>query len=615
MFFSKIENWADFNITEEAHKFFFLRWKELFDESTSDTWQVRSCNFRTIIEELIDSLEVCKVFPQHLGNIEPLIYEAKQITQRDPIVKKYFPGVPSYLEKIQNSFKSEKKQEGDENRTSSGEKLNTLIRSTKVLLGRTTNYTKFLVEDIVALINRSPEDYKKELYDLSMALAIEFTSRGYSTPFLRDSFQLFLQDKTKRFPNRVKLLTKKLLSEKETYFCSFIIAIPSELKELPDLSNTGIEFSSDLPTYDISNEQLHNFYKQHQVEKTVIATIKIDALDPYAAERKAYEKLENIFSIIKLYVFDRNATLRGSLRLVKSKDSHFCFGPDTSRQSYLRPSRTPELKTKDLLKLVDLLKEYDRDRLLSALQYHKLALSASTDEGQLVNLWIALESLIRSDGGSIISAICKYIPCNLTIGYSYKIIKALSMDINLYWKKRDITKHGILSTKSYITPSDLLRTLLEKDGSPKTKALYDLVSNSPLLIYRVYLFKDNYFKDKKSLYTLLEKHKENVEWQLRRIYRARNYVIHRGVCKPGTSQLIQHLHTYLVATIHNIIYEIQNNTGWTVADALEHRLMLYEYFVRQLREDKPISIHSLVKTDDIFNKQSPPYAWQDIPKK
>jgi hypothetical protein len=46
------ENWEEWNITEEAHQFFSLRWMEIFDLNTFNTWQVRSSNITSILKEL-----------------------------------------------------------------------------------------------------------------------------------------------------------------------------------------------------------------------------------------------------------------------------------------------------------------------------------------------------------------------------------------------------------------------------------------------------------------------------------------------------------------------------------------------------------------------------------
>jgi hypothetical protein len=52
MLYPSAADWAEWGILDECHQFFCLHWAELFDPQTPDTWQVRSCNIKTILREL-----------------------------------------------------------------------------------------------------------------------------------------------------------------------------------------------------------------------------------------------------------------------------------------------------------------------------------------------------------------------------------------------------------------------------------------------------------------------------------------------------------------------------------------------------------------------------------
>jgi hypothetical protein len=58
MLYPTAEEWATWGIGDECHRFFSLHWTELFDPDTPDTWQVRTCNVKTLINELIDTSRV-----------------------------------------------------------------------------------------------------------------------------------------------------------------------------------------------------------------------------------------------------------------------------------------------------------------------------------------------------------------------------------------------------------------------------------------------------------------------------------------------------------------------------------------------------------------------------
>jgi hypothetical protein len=42
------------------------------------------------------------------------------------------------------------------------------------------------------------------------------------------------------------------------------------------------------------------------------------------------------------------------------------------------------------------------------------------------------------------------------------------------------------------------------------------------------------------------------------------------------------LHTYFVITFHNLVHDLKSNPSWTVPEALAHRQLLFDYFVKRL---------------------------------
>jgi len=109
-----------------------------------------------------------------------------------------------------------------------------------------------------------------------------------------------------------------------------------------------------------------------------------------------------------------------------------------------------------------------------------------------------------------------------------------------------------------------------------------MVGQNPLLCFRVFRHWD-LLRDRKKVCDALAQHRLNVDWQLRRIYRARNDVMHRGRGSAVLPRLIQHLHTYVGHTLYNLLYDLHNHAGWSVPDALTHRALLFDRFLDRLR--------------------------------
>lgn len=102
MLYPKAAEWKAWGIDDECHQFFCLHWTELSDPETPDTWQVRSCNVKTILRELIDASRMADGFDAYRGVLRSILDEAFEIVKRDAILERYYPFVSDYLEPWRN---------------------------------------------------------------------------------------------------------------------------------------------------------------------------------------------------------------------------------------------------------------------------------------------------------------------------------------------------------------------------------------------------------------------------------------------------------------------------------------------------------------------------------
>jgi hypothetical protein len=248
------------------------------------------------------------------------------------------------------------------------------------------------------------------------------------------------------------------------------------------------------------------------------------------------------------------------------------------------------------------------------LQYHRLALTATSDEARFVNLWVALESLCQGGPGSIISRVCTRISPCVSIGNIKKTITSLAMYIRHVWGDEHAQFLAIFpnSNPTLLKQEDLLQVLLLQPGSRDLARLFDLTSRHPLICNRLYRVKTGIFDRPKSVADNLRYTRRNVEWQLKRIYRVRNEIVHKGSSSPRIlRQLTQHLHTYLVTTLQGIVYELDRQPRWTMRDALEHKRRLFEHVVTffDSTDGQKISQQALLNSLVRLETQREPFAW------
>ena len=104
MLYPTPEKWAEWGILDECHQFFALHWTELFDTQTPDTWQVRTCNLKTILQELVEAAQIAKRDEGYRIVLRSLLDEAFAVVKRDEIVANHYPFVVAYLRAVEETY-------------------------------------------------------------------------------------------------------------------------------------------------------------------------------------------------------------------------------------------------------------------------------------------------------------------------------------------------------------------------------------------------------------------------------------------------------------------------------------------------------------------------------
>ncbi len=608
MILTNEKNWDDWGIKEEAHKFFLIRWHEIFNEYTYDSWQVRTSNIKSILEEILAHIEVVEEVHDSHPNIKSLIDEAKHTAKTDIIIRKYFIFMNQYLNELdrlyENSIRNFEKRD-----------LISYRSCLKIIIDYLIDYKKKLFDEIYQMLNNPPAKFKNDLYALTMTLGVELKISGYSLKALRNSYNLLINHKNGSFIRRFELLLEHFNGKPYKYNCSFFVNWSSLL---PDLNLTGLE----VPKI-ISNEnndcEVEKFLEQDSEAK--IASIEVEAMDPFSARDIAENKLDELFSIQKLYQITKVARIKHPYSLIKREDNEIiCVPFDTSRHKYLRDSKNIAQRIISFTDFFRKLDDHSAIQISNALKYHKLALSTISDEARLVNLWIALESLLLDGEKAIIQRICKYVPKINSGRYLHSVLTALAIDLRKIWRIKDtknILKYLEFSNEEMLHVEDFLKILLDKKSGKILKEFNRLIRDQSLLIYRIFRIRDNLLVDPKVFRKSLENHTNNIEWQIRRIYRARNFVIHKGVSPPGTRHLIQHLHSYFIITIHSLFYDLQRNDSWNIRAAFEHRRQLYDHLIFKLKDynNQQVCAKELLDPEKCLFPISGPPAWPKVENK
>jgi hypothetical protein len=188
------------------------------------------------------------------------------------------------------------------------------------------------------------------------------------------------------------------------------------------------------------------------------------------------------------------------------------------------------------------------DQLMRALSSAALAGDSSNPETQLITLWSAFEALLppptkdEKAPARIVHFNDLVVPA-LASNYARSKFAAFYRDLtNASRKKTKVILDGEFDEGSY---EERLSRLLAGDEAD-AKALYEVVSNSPLLVNRLYNL-HRFAQDPKLALRKINSHQDRLSWQIHRIYRERNQIVHSGRASPFLIPLVEHSFLYFRA--------------------------------------------------------------------
>lgn len=194
------------------------------------------------------------------------------------------------------------------------------------------------------------------------------------------------------------------------------------------------------------------------------------------------------------------------------------------------------------------------ERFNRVVDLHGISLINDIPENQLLNIWISLETITPTHVGNtkineIVSAIMPFFMLN----YSNRIIRNLAFDLTRWNRKLTRKLLAKLPCDDNLKISHkVLQLLCTEEGESILSEFYESMNEFPLLRYRLFTIKQ-IFKSPKSVSKFLTNHEKKVAWQIRRIYRTRNIIVHSGRPPEFIHSLIENAHDYLDQIISSYI--------------------------------------------------------------
>ena len=559
-------------------KYFLEKALELLHGKTLDTYRVRIHNPKTIIKELMNiciDIEDGKLkydnYAAMAASEAIKLIESSSFVKFSSISRKY------YLNLLNKPTR---------------ENYSTIIHASKIIIRENESYAESLFSEMLRCIitNNLTLEPGAELYEkidrLLNHYLIELIDIGYSKQYLYKFISsIFCGIEGYSFFQRL-LIFKSLTSRSSESF-NVIIGLFSPTQEktkfsIKDPQIQELDKSNRTRFASITNQTVSTFLEEHKNHS--LYTIPVQSQDYISALLLARDIFSRNLDILHLgYSTVKFEILDSAIPIGEKEPSKATINPiNYSIDGFYRSKYSVYENIYNKLDKLDnhRIKEESLRKVYYGIRYLRIGTESTEIETKFLGYWIGLEYLFSTPDAKqqTIQRIKTYfVKCHALIYFKrnllefhrtlfkselYKYLKSYSN--NLYYLTEENTYHTIIKNSTF-----------------------------PILSNRAHYFLDR-LQNPKLLRSTIERHENNLMWNLTRIYRLRNEIVHDAASKPNISIITSHLRYYLTFILNSIIdFIIENQNNYSQED----RLKIEDYFILKSLE------HDSMQAEGVdFNK-------------
>ncbi|MBU9696862.1 hypothetical protein GU927_003270 [Rhodobacteraceae bacterium HSP-20] len=296
-----------------------------------------------------------------------------------------------------------------------------------------------------------------------------------------------------------------------------------------------------------NNELLEKLRSDTDLDTLILA--RVQAADYESAVMRAKMKIEEVENLFKLFNHKASFPITSYALVEQACCGGIVKSIDAPRNQmhYIRDMR--QTKASSVLKRFDdsisLDTGADSSRFNNIVNIHGMSLSSDNPDVQIVNLWTCLETMTPSEGYSTnISKVVDRVIPPLMLGYINRLVVNLLFDI-IRWDRNSLKSSLRIAgiDKRLDLRTRFIILLVDKASEPALLNLLDRCRDFELLKHRIKEIAELLRSTKKSA-RKIRAHEEMVRWQLHRIYRARNRIVHAGSGPEYGRYLVENAHDF-----------------------------------------------------------------------
>jgi hypothetical protein len=566
---------------QNEQTFFILQaWHELLSPTSPDSYQARVVDLSLLLDDVIHVAETglqSKTWEQYLPSL------ADEIKERAAREKSFLNLHPRLAHAIENVVARAKSRD-----------VRGSLESAHVARGIYGNAISELIEDARSLARDKPKMRLELLHRLNtIASHIQYHGSGDASLEMVGTKLLELAP-----ADAIDSLVAPVLRGKQKYECTLFVSEAG--REVGD-----IFAGSDVRLVDNAKFKRHDDlieWRSFGIGKVTISTV-VKAMSSGQAAEQALARVAQRINAYNLHTNSAGFEVGENVLTVDERRRRHVITVSPRRRFGLLPRREmPHLFQERMQSIGERLD----GRLSNALESHALALAARDPRTAIVNLWTALETIAGPYGnGSIGDRVVSKIAPLITWRRVDKIITYLAVHAHsARWKLgKDVDTTSLEFTDDdAISPDDVLSAVTGPDENPAAKNLLKIAGNSPLWRQRFMDVWGEFHRPDRFGNGLLQTQRM-VSWQIQRLYRARNLLVHRGEQSHLIWRLLQNAQYYVSVSLNRIMHDLAENEAWTIDTSLVHQNERLSYLTTYLKADKA---HCLSHGDFLLEKSACP---------
>jgi hypothetical protein len=551
----------------ECLLFFAQRSRELLFDYTLDTFKPPALNSLAVCQEALDIIDDIEneIISKH--SIEPILRELNWKISNDYVFK-HLAG-----ERLEQYLPS----------NYDGTNLKAIETNLRLLLKRVKprNYAEECQKQLKELITENRQ--KRKIDKILTAYISSLIDFGYSQGFLystinkhfyTESVQITSVNQLDDFFNELKIQYKKY---------DVIFKCSSIFKEIKDSSNVfGCEIV-ETPALRTTEPKEKGFFKKWK--SLYVVCSKVEALDPLKAKEVVEEKLNNL---AKLFIFfhHKKQPFWPTEAIIYQTDNASEYVILKGATSYMKKTNdlSPSKAGRKLNQLMDEFR-FDRNSFSKfdrAIDLHGTAIENQRVENQLLHNWIAFETLLvgystKSKIDQVLESLVPFLKLNYTRRLAEYVSKLF------IWYNQALFRESIKNVDEGedVVEKFIAFACLEKYKTQRLD-LYSKLDDHPLLKYRIFLL-NKFFKTGKEISNFIEIHELKITWQIKRMYRSRNLIVHAGQVPDFTPFLVENSHSYLDLLLNTMInLSLEKRIG-NIEEAIQEVNLICQFHSKTLK--------------------------------